>query len=201
MAKAASNGILLAKYIKRHAPEPLVRDQLDRGELRYEWKDPRGKFRASDDGCPQPPKGWWLETTINRETSEVRLDVWPRFDMSELWGGSWGDPPEPEPKLPSFETMFFVRVFPTVERPAREAPLRGAPTSAELVIEEADRRLQNTDKETLVRRGRKNFLEDLSTWLGDTHPKARQMMAKTIGDHLRKNVYIRTLLPEGWLRR
>ena len=71
-----------------------MRAQLDRGELRYTWKS-NGKSRASDDGGPQPPKGWWLATltTIDRETSEVR-------GQAHL--------------APLFERMSFVRVFPVV---------------------------------------------------------------------------------------
>ena len=88
-------GILLWDYIKDYEqPETLVRAQLDRGELRYTWKS-NGNLRASDDGGPQPPKGWWLATltTIDRETNEVR-------GQAHL--------------APSFERMSFVRVFPVV---------------------------------------------------------------------------------------
>jgi hypothetical protein len=71
-----------------------VRGQLDRGELRYTWTDIDGNARASDDGGPVPPKGWWPRpefTWINRETSEVRGHaLFP----------------------PRFPPMFFVRVFP-----------------------------------------------------------------------------------------
>jgi hypothetical protein len=95
MAEAGDKGIPLADYIKFHAPEPLVRTMLDRGELRYEWVDPDGRHRASDDGGPQPPKGWLLATltAIDRETSEVRGNA--QF-------------------APFFPPMFFVRVFPAV---------------------------------------------------------------------------------------
>ena len=61
MAEAGDKGIPLEDYIKVHEqPEPLVRAKLDRGELRYTWIDVNGNARASDDGGPQPPKGWWL---------------------------------------------------------------------------------------------------------------------------------------------
>ena len=58
MAEADDKGIPLEDYIKVK-PEPLVRTKLDRGELRYTWVDADGNARASDDGGPQPPKGWW----------------------------------------------------------------------------------------------------------------------------------------------
>src|SRR5262245_27835527 len=86
MAKAAAKGIPLGDYIKFHAPEPLVRAQLDGEELRYTWIDINGNARASDDGGELPPKGWWrrLEITkIDRETSEVRGNALfgPTFPM------------------------------------------------------------------------------------------------------------------------
>ena len=59
MAKAGDKGILLADYIKFHAPEEFVRVQLDRRELRYTWTDKNDNKRASDDGRPVPPRGWW----------------------------------------------------------------------------------------------------------------------------------------------
>ena len=46
-----------------------------------------------------------------------------------------------------------------------------------------------------------NFLAELSDWLRETHPEARPMAAKTIGDHLRANANVQALLPEAWLRR
>jgi hypothetical protein len=102
MAKAAAKGIPLEDYIKLHAPEPLVRTKLDRGELRYSWTDSDGRSRASDDGGPQPPKGWWLRpfTKIDRERREVSGNA----------------------VVPTFLTMFFVTVFPVtpaVEHPAQ----------------------------------------------------------------------------------
>jgi hypothetical protein len=54
--RRCDKGIPLGDYIKFHAPEPLVRNQLDRDELRYTWKDSNGNKRASDDGSPLPPK-------------------------------------------------------------------------------------------------------------------------------------------------
>jgi hypothetical protein len=115
MAKAGAKGILLGDYIKRYAPEPLVRNQLDRGELRYTWTDINGNARASDDEGPVPPKDWWRRpefTTINRETSEVR-----------------GHPGFP----PFFPPMFFVHVFP-VDAPKAKAKGRG-PVKSKLVEE------------------------------------------------------------------
>jgi hypothetical protein len=176
MAEAGDKGIPLEDYIKLHEPEPLVRAKLDRGELRYTWTDSDGHSRASDDGGSQPPKGWWLRpfTKIDRERREV-----------------WGN------------TMFFVKVYPVtpaVEHPAQEAPRRGRPSSAPLVLEEAERRLRS-DRALHIQRGRDNFLAELSDWLRETHPEARPMAAKTIGDHLRANANVQALLPEAWLRR
>ena len=55
-------------------PETLVRVQLDRGELRYTWTDETANARASDDGGPLPPKGWWLANLTRSidERSSVR---------------------------------------------------------------------------------------------------------------------------------
>jgi hypothetical protein len=115
MAEAGDKGILLGDYIKFHAPEPYVRGQLDRGELPYTWTDIDNNARASDDGGPVPPKGWWPRpefTTIDRETSEVR-----------------GHPQFP----PHFPPMFRVRVFPPV---APKAKARGRPSiKSDLVAE------------------------------------------------------------------
>jgi hypothetical protein len=185
MAKASNKGIPLGNYIKDYEqPEPFVRNQLDREELRYTWKDNNGNLRASDDGRPLPPKGWWTRpelTVIDFELHSVRGDAFiPPF----------------------FPPMFFVKVFPVVaaERLTQKAPRRGRPSSAPLVLEEATRQLQGSDRETYIRQGRKNFLERLSNWLRDTHAKARPMAPKTIGDHLRENVNVRALLPESWFR-
>jgi hypothetical protein len=185
MAKAAAKGIPLGDYIKFHAPEPLVRAKLDRGELRCTWIDINGNARASDDGGPQPPKGWWTRpefTVIDYEQSSVR-----------------GNAQIP----PTFPPMFFVKVFPVVavEHLTQKAPRRGRPSSASLVLEEAERRLRSSDKALYILRGRENFLAGLSNWLRDTHPEARPMAPKTIGDHLRENADVRALLPESWFRR
>jgi hypothetical protein len=98
--KAGDGGIPLVDYIK-YTPEPFARAQLDRGELRYTWTDIKNNARASDDGGPVPPKGWWPRpefTTINRETSEVRGNA--QF-------------------APFFPPMFFVHVFPAVAPKAK----------------------------------------------------------------------------------
>jgi hypothetical protein len=101
MAKAAAKGILLWEYIKHHAPEVFVRNQLDRGELRHEWKDINNNARASDDGGELPPKGWWLSkyTKIDYERHSVEGLRYPPF----------------------FPPMYFVRVFPAVT-PADTSP-------------------------------------------------------------------------------
>ena len=79
MAEAGDKGIPLEDYIKLHEqPEPLVRAKLDRGELRYTWIDINGNARASDDGGPQPPKGWWLMANRPRSiASGVRCGGMP----------------------------------------------------------------------------------------------------------------------------
>jgi hypothetical protein len=45
------------------------------------------------------------------------------------------------------------------------------------------------------------LLQEVSDWLREAHPDAKQMKPKTIGDHLRTNEPIRALLPEKWFRR
>lgn len=184
MAEAGDKGIPLEDYIKLHEqPEPLVRTKLDRGELRYTWVDADGNARASDDGGSQPPKGWWgMETTkFDRKRPSVR-------------GLAFVEP---------FPEMFFVRVYPApaVEHPVQEAPRAGRPSSASLVLEEAERRLRSSDKALLIRRGRGKFLAELSDWLRNNHPEAPSIAEKTIGDHLRKNAKVRALLPDSWLQR
>jgi hypothetical protein len=185
MAKADDEGIPLEDYIKV-TPEPHVRTMLDCGQLRYTWDDANGNARASDDSGLQPPKGWWLMvmTVIDRERRLVR-------------GCAYMEP--------AFSDMYFVKVYPAatpaVEHPAQEAPRRGRPSSASLVLEEAERRLRSSDKALLIRQGRGNFLVGLSDWHRDNHPEARPMAAKTIGDHLRENANVRALLPESWLRK
>ena len=184
MAEAGDKGIPLEDYIKVQ-PEPLVRAKLDRDELRYTWTDADGNVRASDDGGPRPPKDWWTanSTTIDRELREVCGNA---------------------VVVPTFLTMFFVNVYPVtlaVEHPAQKAPRRGRPSPAPLVLEEAERRLQGSDRALHIHRGRENFLAELSDWLRETHPEALPMAAKTIGDHLRANANVHALLPEAWLRR
>jgi hypothetical protein len=108
MAKAGDKGIPLEDYIKVHEqPEPLVRAKLDRGELRYTWIDINGNARASDDGGPLPPKGWWLwnTTTIDREQRSVR-------------GNAQFGPTFP---------MFFVRAFPAVTPADTPSKAKGRP--------------------------------------------------------------------------
>ena len=103
---------------------------------------------------------------------------------------------------PAFPEMFFVRVYPipAIEHPAQEASRRGRPSSAPLVLEEAEKRLRGSDKALHISRCRKAFLVELSDWLRNTHPNARSMAAKTIGDHLRENAKVQALLPKAWLR-
>ena len=182
MAKADEEGIPFEDYIKV-TPEPLVRTKLDRGELRYTWVNADGNARASDDGGSQPPKDWWgrVLTKFDRERRSVK-----GLAFVEL-----------------FPEMFFVRVYPApaVEHPAQEVPRRGRPSLASLVLEEAKRRLQSSDRARHISRGRQNFLSGLADWLCVTHPNVRPMAAKTIGDHLRENANVRALLPKSWLRR
>jgi hypothetical protein len=123
MAAAGDEGIPLEDYIKVQ-PEPLVRTKLDRRELRYTWIDASGIARASDDGGPQPPKGWWTanSTTIDRERREVRGNA--------LFG-------------PAFP-MFFVRVHSAVT--AADAPAKSGPLSTrDWLVAEAGRRKEAGD--------------------------------------------------------
>jgi len=183
MEKAASKGIPLEDYLQDH-PEPLVHRMLDLGQLRYAWTDPDGNRPSSDDGGPQPPKGWWprpIWTTIDREKREVRGDARVK---------------------PHFPPMYFVVVFPepaVTEQPAQRHI--GRPSSAALVVEEAARRLRSTNSAALLRQGRDRFLGGLSEWLGKAHPEKPQMAAKTIGVRLRENEVVRGLMPKSWLRK
>jgi len=183
MAKTDDEGIPLEDYIKV-TPEPHVRTMLDCGQLRYTWVDANGNARASDDSGRQPPKGWWtmVMTAIDRERRLVR-------------GCAFMEPASAD--------MYFVKVYPAatraVEHPAQEALRRGRPSSASLVLVEAGRRLQSSNRARHIQRGRGNFLAELSDWLRNTHPNGT-MAGKTIGDHLRKNANVRALLPDSWLR-
>jgi hypothetical protein len=97
-AKAATEGIPLWDYIKFHAPERLVRVQLDRGELRYTWIDAGNNTRASDDGGPQPPQGWWP-----RSDDLTRIDETSSVQSHAMFDAMFG---------PVFPKMNFVRVYP-----------------------------------------------------------------------------------------
>ncbi len=77
----------------------------------------------------------------------------------------------------------------------------GPRSSAPLVLDEVERRLQGSNRHIYVQTGRKRFLDDVADWLSENHPEARPMKAKTIGDHLRQNERIQALLPPAWLRR
>jgi hypothetical protein len=118
MAKAAAKGIPLGDYIKFHAPEPLVRAKLDRGELRYTWTDINGNERASDDGGELPPKGWWTRPEF------TKID----YERHSVWG--YAHIP------PSFPPMYFVKVYPAVtpaDTPVK--PKRRSTTKFQLVLD------------------------------------------------------------------
>lgn len=191
MAKAAGEGRWIGDYIKNCEPEHVVCMKLERGELRYTWID-NGNARASDDGGPQRPEGWWLRARIDREEHSVK----PGYDKSMRWisGPDYG---------PSVSTgpMYHVRIVgPAVEQAAQKAPRRGRPSPAPLVVEEARRRLEGRDRAGHIRRGRKDFLEQLLGWLRATHKEAKPTTTKTIGGHLRNDEKIRALMPKGWYR-
>ena len=82
-----------------------------------------------------------------------------------------------------------------------ERSLRGRRSSWSLVKEEIQQRLRNTAREVLLRQGHQNFLQGLSDWLRNTHPKDPPMTAKTISDRLRNDAKIRDLLPKEWKRK
>lgn len=86
-------------------------------------------------------------------------------------------------------------------RARRAAPKRGRASGWPFVVEEAIQRLQGPDKATYIRQGRPNFLKGLEKWLPKAHPDVRPMVAKTIGDHLRRDDNVRALMPEDWKRR
>ncbi len=100
MAKAGAKGILLFDYIKDYEqPEMLVRKQLDRGELRYTWKDNNGNECASDVDR-LPPKGWWLWNTLIID-----------YEQHSVRGNAMFGPVFP---------MFFIRVFPKITPKAED---------------------------------------------------------------------------------
>ena len=100
-------GIPLWDYINQH-PWPFVRNQLDRGELRYTWTDSDNNARASDDGGRVPPRGWWPRPEFTR------------IDEQSSVSGNAQIPP-------FFPPMYFVRVFPVVA-PKAEAKAKGRPS-------------------------------------------------------------------------
>jgi hypothetical protein len=113
-----------------------------------------------------------------------------------------GPTPREEPTEAASEPAVppeLAETAPVAEQSAQPQKARrsGRPSSAELVLVEAERRL----KAGAVPRTRKVFLQQLSDWLCDTHRETRQMASKTVGDHLRNNEAVRTLLPKAWLRR
>lgn len=83
----------------------------------------------------------------------------------------------------------------------RAASRRGRRSSEPLVLAEATTRLQGSDRHIHVRKGRKKFLQGLADWLPKTHPNAKRMASKTIGDHIRRDDRVRALLPPEWQRR
>jgi hypothetical protein len=114
-------------------------------------------------------------------------------------------PIKPVP-LADFPNARIVRAKPAKPKGGRKRrkaaqKARGRPSSAPLVLEKAKQELLTSDKARLELRGRKDFQAKLKKWLADTHPKERQMAAKTIGDHLSRNDEVRALLPKPWLRR
>jgi hypothetical protein len=186
VAKAGGKGILLWDYLKScDEPEHVVRMKLDRGELRHTWIERDGTERASDDGGPQWPEGWWLRAKIGCE------EVKPGNDTSWRWVSG----PDYGPDV-SVGRKYRVRVFPAVVSMAQK-PRLGRPSSAHSVLQEAIRRLCAGDLPTT----RKEFLHQLEKWLSKAHPEARPMAAKTIGDHLSSNTEVRALLPKEWTRR
>jgi hypothetical protein len=101
-------GILIGDYIiKYHAPELLVRNQLDRGELPYTWVDEVGTERASADGGKLPPKDWWRRpefTWIDCERHSVRGHalfgpVFPMYSVRVYPAIASADTPNPKGRL------------------------------------------------------------------------------------------------------
>jgi hypothetical protein len=116
--------------------------------------------------------------------------------------GSAPEQPDTEPtEVGAEDTAAAEADRSTVKQAEQEAPGPGRPSSADLVVAEAKRRLEiSSDRARIEREGRKNFLAALRIWLND-QPNARRMTAKTIGDHLRRDDTVRELLPKAWLRR
>jgi hypothetical protein len=139
MGKAAGKGIPLARYLNEHS-WAVVCGQLNRRELRFEWKDATGATRASDDGGSQPPPGWWRPefTIVNRVTSEVREHA------------SWIFKPHER-----FQAMHSVKVYPEpVPPPTLRAEARRVSHAAvvEAIIDQKDWILAQRPKEREIRR-------------------------------------------------
>jgi hypothetical protein len=198
------------------AGEQLVRDGLNNGSpCRY--RDAFGNLRSGNN----LPGGFWLECAINREEhSARRRERTVPADRREAvlkefaarFKPTWPPaPPEPEKPSASEYTIPAIEIFcvevlaPRAEEKSVTEPTAqpekirrgGRPTSAPLILAEAERRLQTSD----IPRGLKDFEKQLSDWLRDNHPEARRMEPKTVGDHLRKCERVRALLPLAWRRR
>jgi len=217
------------EYVRRIARDPAaeteaeysITEQFRRGKIPYCYRAGNGTLHHDDlsDDFRREAVIDFATATATRPARTIREPnpalpyVRGNFTPRPQWVGhpllqrDWDPFSRPDhidrefPAETITELKFLVPRAPTVAPSAQKAPRRGRPSSAPLVLEEAERRLRSSDKALLERRGRKNFLEGLSNWLHDTHPKARPMKAKTIGDHLRENANVRALLPKRWLRK
>jgi hypothetical protein len=212
------------EYVKRIAKDPAaeteaeysVAERFRRGELPYRYRDANGALRHDDlsDDFRREAVIDFATTTATRPARTIRgpnpdlplvrgdLTPRPQWFGHPLLQRDWDPFSRPhyiDREFPA-ETITELR-FPAPRAPAKKTRRLGRPSSAPLVLEEAKRRLRGPDRATYIRQGRANFLAGLSNWLRDTHPEARPMVAKTIGDHLRDNANVRALLPEPWLRR
>ena len=118
-------------------------------------------------------------------------------------------PAEAEPAEPSK----LVETTPITDQTAQlqKGQRAGRPSSQELVLLkvkeralEHQRRLAEGEPLSQIDglpKKRDVLLQEVSDWLREAHPNAKQMKPKTIGDHLRTNEPIRALLPEKWFRR
>jgi hypothetical protein len=213
------------EYVKRIArdlaaeteAEYSIAERFRRGKLRYCYRAGNGELHHDDlsDDFRREAVINFATATATRPGRTIRepnpdlpyvrgnLRPQPQWFGHPILQRDWDPFSRPDhidrefPAETITELKFLVPRAPTVEPAAQKAPLPGRPSSASLVLKEAERRLRTGD----IPAARKKFLQQLSNWLRDTHPKARPVADKTIGDHLRDNENVRALLPKPWLRR
>jgi hypothetical protein len=163
-------------------------------------RSPRRYRALGDDGNPvEGNVSNFSDMVVDWEESSAR----PAFQMLVLGVGS----PEPPPGRRLYRIKLLLADVPGAKK--QVASRRGRRTSALLVLAEAKRLLRGKDRHAWVQKGRKRFLDHLRDWLNERIERDRRvgrqpeakMESKTIGDHLRRDGSLQSLLPQGWRRR